>query len=63
MATYTQRFRNFDSEFVARGRNPKRLAVFKIVDGKERLAAHATFPACLKFMPDAEPVGDLVVEN
>ena len=62
MATYTQRFRNFSREFVARGTDPEAMPVFEIVDGKEQ-PTKATFPGCLRFMPEAEAIGDLVVEN
>ena len=63
MATYTQRFRDSDQEFVARGTDHDLLPVFMIVDGEEERVPHMTFPACLKFMPYAEPIGDLVIDG
>ena len=60
MATqYTQRFRDFDAEFVARGTDRQRMAVFKIIDGEEQLMPKMTFPGCLKFMPYAEALSPL----
>ena len=62
MATvYTQRFRHFAKEFVARGTDLRRLPVYRVIDGAEHLT-DITYPACLKFMPDAELIGPMEAE-
>ncbi|MCY3731978.1 MAG: hypothetical protein OXF98_11605 [Rhodospirillaceae bacterium] len=60
MPTYTQRFRDSGDEFVARGTDRDYLPVFKVNGDCEELTK-ATFPGCLRFMPYAEPIGDMVV--
>ena len=48
---------------MARGTDCKLMPVFKIVDGKGQRAQRMTYPACLEFMPYAEPIGDLGIEH
>ena len=60
---YTQRFRNCDAEFIVRGTDPDDLPVFLVLpDGDERKTA-GRFPACLRFMPHAELIGEFETDS
>ena len=49
--TYTQRFRDFEAEFVARGTDPQAMPVFEVVDGEERPLRRPPSPAACASCP------------
>ena len=56
---YTQRFRDSGQEFAARGFDRWQLPVFEIQpDGTEKCTV-LFFPACIRFMIYAEPIGEI----
>ncbi len=54
-----QAFRNGDDRYVAIGKGTEGMDVFRLSVGY-RTKMGFMFPTCLKFMPEAEPQGDMV---
>ena len=54
-----QRFMNGETAHAAIGSDRNWLPVFEVNDAGELIPLSAVFPSCLRFMPYAEPCGDL----
>ena len=54
---YVQEFVNGDSLYIATGSDAERLDVYELDAAGSRYSTRLTFPACLRFMPYAEPRG------
>ena len=59
MSLYIQRFVNGETAHAAIGSDRNWLPVFEVDAAGKLIPLSAVFPGCLRFMPYAEPCGDL----